>query len=457
MHKIFSAKQKSLAMPGTAVVIIMTVLAVAGICEASIRRNAVVEAVENVSPAVVNISTTVKETVDMGFPFSGRDFFKDFFPELFQREFTRSGLGSGVIIDGDAGHIVTNHHVIAKANTIKVTLSDKREFDARLLGSDPKSDVAVIKIDCSEPLPEVHMGSSRDLMIGETVIAIGSPFGLTHTVTTGVVSAVGRSVRGNGGIYRDFIQTDASINPGNSGGPLLTIDGGLIGINTAIYQKAQGIGFAIPIDKVAKIVRELIKQGEVRVAWLGLETQELTGPLRSYFGYPDKTGGVLVGDVIRKSPAAGAGIRRGDVLTSLNGRPLMDVEDYRSTLTGFVPGDAMEIEVFRENKHLDFELTASTFPENQALNLLDRRLGIEVAEISENRTEAQGIKIKTVRQGSESSRAGIRPGDVIIEVEGSTTTGIDELKGILARSHHLQSISLVVRRGPYAYSLTLPF
>jgi serine protease Do len=430
-------------------------------CAASPRRNAVVDAVEKVRPAVVNITTTVKETVDMGFPFSGQDFFRDFFPELFRREYTRSGLGSGVIVDGSAGHVVTNHHVVAKASLITVTTADKREFEGRLLGSDPRSDVAVIKIDCSEPLPEAPMGRSDDLMIGETVIAMGSPFGLTHTVTTGVVSAIGRSVRSNGHIYRNFIQTDASINPGNSGGPLITIDGGLIGINTAIYQNAQGIGFAIPIDKVAKIVRELIVRGEVRVAWTGMEIQDLTQPLRSYFGFTDRSGGVLIGDVIEESPAAGAGLRRGDILIALDGQPVMDADDYRSALSEIVPDEQITLTIHRKNNQKDITFRTAAFPETQALDLFDRRLGLKVVEprggLGKSHGFEKGVIVEKVRSGSESSRAGIRPGDFVMEVESTVINSMDDFKKIVARSHHLSAIRLVIQRGPYAYSLTLPF
>ncbi|MGD9041243.1 MAG: trypsin-like peptidase domain-containing protein, partial [Desulfobacteraceae bacterium] len=204
----------------------------------SLRRSAVVVTVEKVSPSVVNISTVVQERVGPMFPFSRDDFFKDFFPDFFSREYTRTSLGSGVIIDGSKGYIITNHHVIARASKIKVITSDQKEYEGRVLGSDPRSDLAVLKIEVKQKLPEIEMGNSDDLMIGETVIAIGNPFGLSHTVTTGVVSALDRSVRTEEHIYRRFIQTDASINPGNSGGPLLNIEGDLIGINTAIYQKA---------------------------------------------------------------------------------------------------------------------------------------------------------------------------------------------------------------------------
>lgn len=441
----------------TASVLIFSV----SVAAASLRRSAVVDAVEKVSPAVVNISTTVKETVGMGFPFSTHDFFRDFFPDPFRREYTRSGLGSGVVVDGAAGYVVTNHHVVARADVIKVTTADKQEFEGRLLGSDPRSDVAVVKIESDKPLPEVPMGRSDDLMIGETVIAIGNPFGLTHTVTTGVVSAVGRSVRSNGHIYRDFIQTDASINPGNSGGPLITIDGGLIGINTAIYQKAQGIGFAIPIDKVARIVRELITRGEVLVPWTGLEVQDLTGPLRSHFGFPDRAGGVLIGDVLEKSPAADAGVRRGDILVRFGGLPVADANDYRNALTEFLPGESVALTIFRGGGEINPALTAAAFPEKLALNLLDRRLGIQAAtpsrEILKSHGLAGGVIVEAVRPGSESARAGIRSGDLITELEGGAVKDIDNLKHIIARAHHLGSIKIVIRRGPYAYSLTLPF
>lgn len=220
----------------------------------SVRRSPVVIAVEKVGPSVVNVSITIQEKVGPLFSFGRDDFFKDMFPEFFGgREYSTTSLGSGVMIDGQKGYIVTNQHVVAGATEMKVIASDQREYKARLIGSDPRSDLAVIQIEAHGLLPAAKLGDSDDLMIGETVIAIGNPFGLAHTVTTGVVSAINRSVRAEDRIYRHFIQTDASINPGNSGGPLLNIEGDVIGINTAIYQKAQGIGFAIPINKMKRI------------------------------------------------------------------------------------------------------------------------------------------------------------------------------------------------------------
>ncbi|MBW2569370.1 MAG: trypsin-like peptidase domain-containing protein, partial [Deltaproteobacteria bacterium] len=234
-----------------------------------------------VSPAVVNINSEyeVRRRVN---PFSGfsRDpffdsFFKDFFDPGFEQRYKRTSLGSGVIIDGKRGLILTNAHVLAKSATITVILNDERKFDARIIGADPDSDLAVLRISSKNPLPAVEMGDSNDLMIGETIIAIGNPFGFSNTVTTGVISAINRSIRADDAVYHDFIQLDASINPGNSGGALLNINGELIGINTAIYAKAQGIGFAIPINKAKRIVSDLIQYGKVVQIWLGLTVQDL--------------------------------------------------------------------------------------------------------------------------------------------------------------------------------------
>ena len=252
------------------------------------------QAVRKVSPAVVNISSVYEVRKRTG-PFSGfganpffEEFFKDFFDPRFERRQQYTSLGSGVIIDGKKGLILTNAHVIQKTATIKVMLQDEREFEAKIVGADPDSDLAVLKIDSENQLPDVTMGNSDDLMIGETVIAIGNPFGFSHTVTTGVISALNRSIRTEDRVYNDFIQIDASINPGNSGGPLLNINGDLIGINTAIYAKAQGIGFAIPISKARKIISDLIQYGEVKQAWIGIIVQDMDDKLAGYFNVGDK-------------------------------------------------------------------------------------------------------------------------------------------------------------------------
>ncbi|MFH1479914.1 MAG: trypsin-like peptidase domain-containing protein [Pseudomonadota bacterium] len=426
------------------------------------RRSPVVIAVEKVSPAVVNISTVVKERVGGPFsPFPGGDFFQDFFPELFSREYTHTSLGSGVIIDGTNGYIVTNHHVVARATEIKVLTAAQEEFLPKILGSDPRSDLAVLQVETKRRLPEIATGNSDNLMIGETLIAIGNPFGLSHTVTTGVVSALNRSVRTDEQIYRHFIQTDASINPGNSGGPLLTIEGELIGINTAIYQKAQGIGFAIPINKVKRIVSELIRRGEVRFPWLGLEIQALTSDLKAHFGLPVRREGVLVTDVMEGGPGARAGIKRGDMLLNIEGMVISSPSDYRNTLSEFTPSDRLHLTTFRKGEEKRIVIQPDAFPPELAFKLVDQRLGIKVGEMDEanqNRYAVkEGVYIEKVRSGSEADRIGLQSGDLILKVNRMSIARMDDFKRAIGLYHHLPSITLLVRRGPYAYSLTLPF
>jgi Do/DeqQ family serine protease len=424
----------------------------------SLRRSAVVVAVEKVSPAVVNISTTVTEKVSPFFPFGGEDFFKDFFPEMFSREYQHSSLGSGVIIDGEKGYIVTNYHVVAKATEIKVITANQKEYKGRSLGSDPRSDLAVIKIDSNVKLPEAKLGNSEDLMIGETVIAIGNPFGLTHTVTTGVVSALDRSVRAEDRIYRHFIQTDASINPGNSGGPLLNIDGDVIGINTAIYQKAQGIGFAIPVSKAKRIVKELLRAGEVQPPWLGLDLQELTPELKRHFALPAGGGGVLVSDIYGNSPADRAGVKRGDVVLMIEGAAVATLSDYQDALAEFTTGDRITLKVFRRGKEISLPLQPASFPPELALETVYRRLGIKVGEGRKgNAQQRSGVSVEEVKQDSEAARIGLKAGDLIAQVNEVAVTNLEDFKKAISRYHHLISLNLVVRRGPYAYSITLPF
>src|SRR5207253_1565803 len=275
------------------------------------RRSLVVQAVEKASPAVVNVSTEqIVERHASPFPFPQDPFFEEFFRDFVDprpRRFRTTSLGSGVIVAAD-GTIMTNVHVIERASRVRVTLNDQREFDATLVGADADADIAVLRVKAGGDLPHIPFGTSADLMIGETVIAIGNPFGLSHTVTTGVVSAVGRSLRDEERTYTDFIQTDASINPGNSGGPLLDIKGELIGINTAIYGKAQGIGFAIPVDRARRIMKDLVSYGEVRRPWVGVLVQDLTPDLAQHFGTRH---GVVVADVEPKSPGAAAGLEPG--------------------------------------------------------------------------------------------------------------------------------------------------
>ncbi len=295
------------------------------------RRDAVVEVVQKVSPAVVYIGT--EQEVESRFR-GRRSFLEDFFGGAASSGRRVQGLGSGAIIDA-TGIIVTNEHVIRGASAIHVVLADGRTLEAEVLGSDSANDLAVLKVSSKQPLPTAKLGTSSDLMIGETVVAIGSPFGLSKTVTAGVVSAVGRTFRAEDGrVYNDFVQTDAAINPGNSGGPLLNVDGEIIGINTAIFASAQGIGFAIPADKVRRIVDELTRFGKVRPAWVGIDTLDLPPQIAAQLGW-DRSYGALVASVEPGSPAEQAGVQRGDVVAEMGGSRITDAEDFDTRVRGY--------------------------------------------------------------------------------------------------------------------------
>lgn len=304
------------------------------------RETPVVRAVRKVSPAVVNIST---EYVAQANPFGEMDpffdlFFKEFFEPIPKRQVKGTSLGSGVIIDGKRGLIITNAHVIARGGIVKVLLNDEREFQARVVGADPDTDLAVLRISSPTALPEIPMGRSDDLMIGETVFAIGNPFGFSHTVTTGVISAIGRSIRTDNHEYHDFIQTDASINPGNSGGPLLNIKGDLIGINTAIYAKAQGIGFAIPINKAKGIVAELVRYGDTEDRSLQqspAEKEELSWKLLGVRVNDSGREGVVIRDVRRDSPLGRIGALPGDMIRQIDEINISKPDDLEYALSRY--------------------------------------------------------------------------------------------------------------------------
>ena len=337
-----------------------------------LRENAIVLAVRKASPAVVNISSEFEIRRHRS-PFSGlgidpffESFFKDFFDPGYERSQKRTSLGSGVIIDGNRGFILTNDHVIHKTGSITVILNDEREFKAKIIGADPDSDLAVLKIDSRDPLPAIEMGDSDDLMIGETVIAIGNPFGFSNTVTTGVISAIHRSIRTEDRVFHDFIQTDASINPGNSGGPLQNINGELIGINTAIYAKAQGIGFAIPINKAKRVVADLIQFGEVIPVWIGVFLQDIDDQLARYMTLPDIKG-VLVREVEKNSPASKSGIRPGDIILYIGNSKTPSVEDYLLSVKNYAKGDFVPFKIYREGKTISISVEASVFSSGKGL------------------------------------------------------------------------------------------
>jgi serine protease Do len=418
------------------------------------RRTEVVETVEKAGPAVVNISAEQR----LNNPFyedPWGNFFRDFFEGGQNEQRVQNSLGSGVLID-PAGYILTNEHVISAASRVRVTLKDKREFWAEIAGTSEDADLAVLKITSKDKLPSIARGSSDDLMIGETVIAIGNPFGLSNTVTTGVVSAVHRSGMSGSHQYTDFIQTDAAINPGNSGGALLNINGELIGINAAIIGQAQGIGFAIPIDRARSIYRELVQYGEVRPIYLGLEARRLDRESAREMGLVPGPGLVVLKV---KGPAAEAGFKPGDVILKVDQTPIETDADFATAVGRKNVGDQIAIAINRDGESKTLRLRAGEFPVQQ---FAYDAIGIKVGEIP-NRDKPKrivpdaGVVITSVRPNGPAERKGLRPGDYIIQVLDAGIANVAEFNRLLPRIASLQRGSLFLRvvRDGYVVPLSL--
>ena len=426
------------------------------------RRTPLVVAVEKVSPAVVNIYTSETGRSPRN-PFRdfGNKVFDQFFNDFFSRnQNNKKSLGSGVLINKE-GYIITNEHVIARASQIRVALSDKREFEARVIGADIKSDLAIIKIDSDQFLPFVPMGRSDDLMIGEQVLAIGNPFGLRHTVTTGIISALNRNIRaGKNKVYSDFIQVDASINPGNSGGPLLNINGSLIGINTAIYQKAEGIGFAIPIDDAKRIVDELIQFGKVRRGWLGVSVQEMNSQLSRHFKL-DRKKGVLVVRVAKKSPAALAGLKRSDIIVSIEGHEVTGKSDFRGRMASYTVDDKVRFSILRDGRSMEFAVRVISIPKQYVAEFTRDWLGLEVRQnnpvfAKNNRlATSKGMLVVNVVPKSAGARIGISAGDIIRQVNQDRIDTEEDYNKSIADLSNPDRILLLVQRGRQGYYVTL--
>jgi len=429
-------------------------------CWAYNRETAIVKAVRKVSPAVVNISTEYAVRFRPGFGLNPyfESFFKDFFEHPPEKRYKKNSLGSGVIIDGKRGYVLTNAHVIERSGNITITLKDKREFNAIIAGADPESDLAVLKVSTAKPLPSVHMGNSEDLMIGETVIAIGNPFGFSNTVTTGVISAINRSIRTEEAVYHSFIQIDASINPGNSGGPLLNINGELIGINTAIYAKAQGIGFAIPITKAKKTISDLIRFGEVIPAWTGITVQEIDNNVAGYLKVSGL--GVVVKEVMDKSPAAKAGIRTGDFIVSIGKTEIRSVHDFHRVLRNYTAGDKIKFNFFRNRQKRSALVSTSSFPADLAEEFAYRVLGVMVKNQSKGKqthtNDQQGaVVIYKVNPKSYLARLGVIPGDKIRQIDEMTIKTTDDFIRAIIRYHHKKSIVILLQRESQGYYITI--
>jgi len=369
-----------------------------------------VELARTLKPAVVNISTKRVDKSNQSFEqfFGGRP-----------RRAVRS-LGSGFVINPN-GLIVTNNHVVDGATEIKVTLADGRELPGRVLGRDPKTDIALLKVDATGLLV-IPLGDSSRLQVGEPVMAIGNPFGLEQTVTTGIVSATGRVI--GEGPCDDFIQTDASINPGNSGGPLLNIDGKVIGINTAIVAAGQGIGFSIPINQARDVMQQLITRGRVVRGWLGIAIQDVTDQLSGSFGVKER-GGVLVAEVMKGSPAETAGLKAGDVVVELGGAPVKEVPDLQRKVAAVKPGQTLKLTVIREKKPVSVTVKIGEMPSDEtaaaeAPEADEWGLSVEAltgdAALRLDLGVTRGLLVTDVQPGSAAEKAGLKRGDVILEL-----------------------------------------
>jgi Do/DeqQ family serine protease len=380
---------------------------------------------DRVTPAVVNVSTVGPRAATNGDEDRFREFFGD---ELYDRYFRRRPredgrtTGSGVIVDRK-GYILTNNHVIENAREITVRLSDSRKFSATLVGRDPKTDLAVLKVDAPAPLPTAELGDSDRLRVGQWAIAIGNPFGLDRTVTVGIISATARN-RVGVATYENFIQTDASINPGNSGGPLLNLDGKVIGINTAIVAAGQGIGFSIPINEAKAVMGQLIARGRVVRGWLGVVIQDVTDELASSFGVRERDG-VLVADVMKGGPAETAGLRAGDIVVELNGARIREVPDLQRRVAGVAPGERVRVVVLRDGARRPVTVTIAEMPAEEPTLLAlagAEGFGLQVEPLSPavaerlNLSMSQGVLVVDVAGGGPADRAGLRRGDVILEV-----------------------------------------
>lgn len=437
-----------------------------------------VDIAKAVKPAVVNIYATKsgRSEGSHATPFDD-PFFRKFFGDEFFRRFEQQpkerkerGLGSGVIVESD-GLIITNNHVVGKADEIRVTLSDKREFKAKLIGTDPKTDIAVVRIEATG-LPTVPWADSDKLEVGEFVLAVGNPFGLTQTVTLGIVSALGRAA----GIaeYEDFIQTDAAINPGNSGGPLINVRGELVGINTAIFSQSggnMGIGFAVPSNMARSIMGQLVQTGKVVRGWLGVSIQELTPELASQFGVGE-TKGVLVSDVMDDSPAKKAGFERADVIVEYDGKSMDSPTHLRNAVAQTPVGKKVVVKIIRDKKPKTIELTIAEQPKSMTqsgeeeagesatptgvLSDLDvRELNEELAGRYGLKGSERGLIIVRVKPGSNAEELGVREGDIILEVNRQAVPSLKAYERAAAKLPKDQAVLLLLKRQGRTIYLTL--
>jgi serine protease Do len=425
---------------------------------------------EKLGPTVVNVYTT--QTVEVSssphqffFPDQMEipEPFRRFFgipetpgQEAPKREMKRTSLGSGVIVAAD-GYILTNNHVVEDADEINVTLSTFEEFEATIIGRDPKSDLALIKIEAKQDLPSVTFGDSDALRVGEWVLAIGNPFGLQQTVTAGIISAKGRSI--NNESYGNFIQTDASINPGNSGGPLFNLKGQMVGVNTAIFSRTGGnigIGFAIPVNMAKNVFAQLKEHGKVTRGWLGVMIQQVTPDLAENFGL-DRPIGALVGQVVPESPAEKAGLKAGDVIIEYNGREVSQMSMLPAMVAGTEVGEKASLVFIRDGKKQNITVEIGRLDDEAAV-LADtetgtsKKLGLTVQELTPKLAESlgidetQGVIVTDIQSGSSAAEAGIERGDILLEINRKKIESLADYKQALQEAQEKNSVLLLIKR-----------
>jgi len=435
---------------------------------------------KTVSPAVVLIQVEGKKSGEnqpaFNSPFGdnnpfGDDFLRRFFGDSIprdqnpqrqappQQEF--SAQGSGFVFKTDSGilkdkaFILTNNHVVQDADKIRVKFNDGREFDAKVTGRDPLSDVAVVEIS-EDKVPTVKLGESSKLEVGEWVVAIGNPFGLSHTLTVGVVSATGRTAVGIND-YEDFIQTDAAINPGNSGGPLVNLSGEVIGINTAIFSRSggyMGIGFAIPIDMAKKIADQLIDKGEVTRGFLGIVIQPLTPELAESFGIA-KDSGILVAEVSKDSAGDKAGLKQGDVIIDFKGKKVSEVGEFRNRVSLTPPGEKAEMTILRNGEHKKLNVVIGKREGSKLASEGEGHTDVELGITVSDNDDGEGIVVNNVKPGSIASRGGIKPGDVILQADRKTIKSATEFKKIVEKASSEKRILLLVKSNNSQHFLVL--
>jgi len=423
---------------------------------------------KKLGPSVVNVSTTTVRGAARNAPgpFGGNDPAEDFWERFFGGRTPRgpqrqSGVGSGFIVDPD-GTILTNYHVIDGAQKLSVTLSDGKLYDAKVIGSDQKSDIAVIKIDAGYKLPAAPLGDSDTLEVGEWVMTIGNPFGLDHTVTSGIVSAKGRNI--GQGPYDNFIQTDASINPGNSGGPLINLRGEVVGINSAIFSQSGGnigIGFAIPSNAVKELLPQLRDKGKVVRGFIGASVQKVSPEIAESLGI-NPPRGALVADLVKGGPAERSGVKTGDVIVEFDRKLIKDSADLPQQVARVAPGSTVQVKVIRDGKETTLPLTVGEMKEAEvAATAQEGELGLTVQSLTPQLAENLGLErkdglvISAVKPGSAAEEAGLQSGDVIVEINRQAVKNLADYNREIARNEKGKSVLFLVRRGQNSLFLAL--